>query len=211
MAGFVTDFEWWRCTKGYQLVPSRSVHPRGPDEDWILAKADEHEPCRPLEVDNLCIIFANVRTPTGLLDFIKEFGPLTRHFSIAYGESVPAALEQARIFREILHHHRKGPRKLAACFQSLTAAYSQDLGSINLVRDPARGLRLTVTTETLITALWLQLGQKLSGEPEIRECRHCGQFFEAGPSKGRRADSKFCSDEHRIIFNSQQRSKHSRK
>ena len=59
----------------------------------------------------------------------------------------------------------------------------------------------------LLDALWLQLGQALTVSAKIRQCEHCGNWFEAGRGTGRRLDAKFCSDEHRIAFNSLKRSK----
>jgi hypothetical protein len=70
-----------------------------------------------------------------------------------------------------------------------------------------RALRLRVSPRSLLDALWLQLGQKLSDGGVIRQCEQCGGWFEAGPGSGRRSDAKFCSDEHRVIFNSRRRSR----
>jgi hypothetical protein len=78
---------------------------------------------------------------------------------------------------------------------------------VELVADPKRGVQLRITAETLIAALWWQLARKLSGEAKIRECRHCGDWFEAGTGTARRADSDFCSQEHKIHFFSLKRSR----
>ncbi len=216
MANILIDFEWSRCPMGYRLISSRSLVPVGfspnlyPDEDWIVPNANEHVPCRPLEVDNLYNIFANIRSRESLLDFIKEFGTLTRRASTSWGESVSTCLQQARIFHELLQYHQKSRRMLASRFASLPV-YSQELGSVNVVGDPETGLRLTITSETLLTALWLQLGQKLSGNAEIRKCRHCSQFFEAGAGTGRHVDFEFCCNEHKIKYFSLARSRRKRK
>ena len=39
------------------------------------------------------------------------------------------------------------------------------------------------------------------------KCLHCNESFEVGKNTGRRADSKFCTDSHRVIFHSLQRTK----
>jgi hypothetical protein len=57
----------------------------------------------------------------------------------------------------------------------------------------------------LLDGLWLQLGQALSSGASIRKCLQCGSWFPAGHGSGRREDAKFCSDEHRILFNSLKR------
>jgi hypothetical protein len=216
LANILIDLEWFRCPKGYRLISSRSMVPVGcspsfyPDEDWIVPTTSEHVPCRPLEVDNLYNIFANIRSRASLLEFTKEFGTLTRLASTSWGESVPTCLQQAKIFRELLQYHQKSRGMLASRFASLPGVYSQELGSVNVVQDPVIGLRLTITSETLLTALWLQLGQKLSGDAEIRKCRHCSQFFEAGPGTGKHVDAEFCCNEHKIRYFSLARSRRKR-
>ena len=76
----------------------------------------------------------------------------------------------------------------------------------HLVTD-REGIRLEFRPSMLIDALWLQLGQELSGGTAILRCIHCSQLFRAGPGTGRRADATFCCDEHRIEFNSLKRSR----
>jgi hypothetical protein len=64
-----------------------------------------------------------------------------------------------------------------------------------------------VRPSTLLDGLWLQFGQAVTRGSRIQTCAHCGAWFEAGRGTGRRLDSKFCSDEHRIAFNSLKRSR----
>lgn len=78
---------------------------------------------------------------------------------------------------------------------------------IALVPDAKRGLQLEITAETLISALWWQLARRLSGEAKLIECRHCGEWFEVGAGSGRRADSQFCCQEHKVRFFSLERSR----
>ena len=78
---------------------------------------------------------------------------------------------------------------------------------VRLVGDPGlNSLRFSLSPRSLLDALWLQLAQKLSAGGVIRQCQHCGGWFEAGPGSGRRFDAKFCSDDHRVVFNSRRRS-----
>jgi hypothetical protein len=81
------------------------------------------------------------------------------------------------------------------------------VGRIDLVPDTKRGLQLQVTAETLLSALWWQLGRRLSGDTQIRECRQCGEWFEVGAGTGKRADSQFCSRDHKTRFFSLERSR----
>jgi hypothetical protein len=78
---------------------------------------------------------------------------------------------------------------------------------IELIPDTKRGVQLQITAETLLAALWWQLARKLSGDSEIRECRHCGEWFEVGAGTTRRADAEFCSRDHKIRFFSLKRSR----
>ena len=78
MANILIDFEWSRCPMGYRLISSRSLVPVGfspnlyPDEDWIVPNANEHVPCRPLEVDNLYDVFAQHKVARELVGFHKR-------------------------------------------------------------------------------------------------------------------------------------------
>lgn len=78
---------------------------------------------------------------------------------------------------------------------------------VSLVPDPIKGLRLEITAETLLSALWWQFARKLSGDAKIRECRHCGRWFEVGFGTKRRADAQFCRPEHKIRYFSLDRSR----
>ena len=81
------------------------------------------------------------------------------------------------------------------------------IGEIDLVADANKGLRLRLKTDSLKSALWWQLGQKLSGNAIIRECRQCDKLFEVGRNTGRRSDATFCCNEHSVRFHSLRRSR----
>jgi len=48
---------------------------------------------------------------------------------------------------------------------------------------------------------------KAASRAAIKQCLHCGVRFEAGRGAGRRADAKFCSEEHKIAYHSLARSR----
>jgi hypothetical protein len=81
------------------------------------------------------------------------------------------------------------------------------IARVELVPNAKKGLQLEITAETLLSALWWQIARKLSGEAKIRECRHCGEWFEVGAGTGRRADAQFCSPDHKVRFFSLERSR----
>ena len=66
-----------------------------------------------------------------------------------------------------------------------------------------------MTASSLLNAMWLQLATKISGGAKFHSCElaTCGMPFEVGSVFGRRADARFCSDPHRIEFNSRKRQK----
>lgn len=128
-----------------------------------------------------------------------------------YGERVDSHIETAMLFREILQQANKGWRRIPATLaDSIAAALDERaLGEISLAGDRERGFRVVLTANSLMDGIWLQLGQKVSGQTRFRTCElpTCGELFEVGSIFGRRTDARFCSDAHRIEFNSRRRTK----
>jgi hypothetical protein len=124
-------------------------------------------------------------------------------------ESVSEHLRTAELFRRIMLQAQVGWRRVPRALRlELSMRFSRtSLGEIRLGDDIDRGFRLTFTANTLMDGLWLQLAANISGGAAFRLCARCGKLFETGLRTGRRADSKFCSDAHRIEFNSRKRSK----
>jgi hypothetical protein len=186
------EFTWHRDEKGYDLLPET---PRLPAR--IVGKGGSRKPYRPLdEFPTLFRVFANIeKTRGGALGFIETFGPLSLDgVAGGKGEKLSTVFEWAGVMQSRLQKVKGRQDDLPR--NSLEAHLVTD-------RD---GVRLEFRPSTLIDALWLQLGQELSGGSKILRCIHCQQFFRAGPGTARRADATFCSDEHRIEFNSLKRS-----
>jgi hypothetical protein len=124
-------------------------------------------------------------------------------------ERVSEHLQTAELFRRIMMQAQKGWRRAPEPL-SLEMSLRLDrkqLGVIGLRDNISRGFSPTFTANTLMDGLWLQLAGNISGGAAFRSCARCGELFETGPRTGRRADSKFCSDAHRIEFNSRKRTK----
>jgi len=192
-------FEWWKDPKGYRLA--EVGHPKllrivrnGRTRDLELS--------RPLDSPDTFRIFATTATtPEGLLKFVQRFGPLT-FLGNDQGELVGDVTRRAVIMQDTLKwlsaHPRRKPPDLG--WSANCAAW--------LRWDPqAKNLRWQLHPSTLLDGLWLQFAQAVTRGVHIRSCAHCGDLFEAGLGTGRRLDAKFCSDEHRIAFNSLKRSK----
>jgi len=85
------------------------------------------------------------------------------------------------------------------------------IGTLEMVPDPSKGIRLRVRTDNLYTGLMWQVGlelHKARGEQvKFRECALCGEWFQAGLGTGRRLDALFCSAQHQIDYNSRKRSR----
>jgi hypothetical protein len=186
-------FTWHVDQNGYDLIPetSRTLA-------CIVGKGGSKKPYRPLdEFPTLFRVFSKIqKTSEGVLDFIEKFGPLTHSgFAGGKGEKVADVIDWATIMKKRLEPVEGKQEDIPL----------NNLGA-HLVAD-SEGPRLEFRPSTLIDALWLQLGQELSGGTEILRCLHCGELFRAGPGTSRRADAMFCLDEHRIEFNSLKRSR----
>jgi hypothetical protein len=191
------DFTLWVDQKGYKLVPDREPKPRS--GHWldvnirparIVARGGKLKRTPLNNYPALFAKFADITTPEKLLEFISEYGPLTR------GGVVPELLDQAQRMRR----HLKGPPgETNVNVSNLTA---------NLYTDRIKGtVTLRIVPPTLLDALWLQLAQAFRDGAQWRKCRHCGESFLAGGHSGRRIIAEFCSDEHRKRFNSLARSR----
>jgi hypothetical protein len=192
----------------------------------IARNSLDRAPYRPLEqsgAGDLYLIYANIRSAESLLQFVQRFGPLTS----SWGDLVPWALRQAKFFRNLLSLKDR-PKQLASFFNATKrrryieaeiaqgfsprgeiddSQLSEMVGSIDLVAHPVKGVRLRISPDQLIGALWWQLGQNLSGNVNFAECRHCGHWFETGPGTGTHVDAEFCCNEHKVKYFSLQRTK----
>ena len=139
-----------------------------------------------------------------MLDFVQKYGPLTIYGN-DQGDRVGEVIRRAEIMRDTLKWMAAHPQRRMSHETffgpgiSLHACLEWDRRS----RSPQWRFRPTA----LIDGLWLQFAQAVTRGVQMRTCLHCGDLFEAGLGTGRRLDAKFCSDEHRIAFNSLKRSK----
>ncbi len=186
------------------LLPTRQL--------VVLRRVTMLQSYRPLDLyRNLFNQFSRVQTPEGICNFIKMFGPLTNDGrNPDVGDDIVALMAHSRQMRKLLEAYAADD-KIAVAQTLGPKGLPLDNNSIGdvearIVFEPADGaFQLQLTPKNLISALWLQLGQFLSGKERLKICFHCSELFEVGAGTTRRADSKFCSDEHRIIHNSRRR------
>jgi hypothetical protein len=218
------NFEWWRDAAGYRLVPDTT--PPDPEEALVYHPlgirviSSEVEPLRlvrrggdlipyhPIErFETLFRIFANdVRMPNDVLAFAQKYGSLTVDgLDMNVGEPAYHTVVHAEGMREFLSFASGSKQLLTRGIE----AQLNPLGEIDIaiVLDAETTTpKLRLSPASLLDALWLQFAQSLAGGNSLRQCEYCGRWFQTGDGTGRRRDAKFCSNEHRITFNSLKRS-----
>jgi hypothetical protein len=218
----IVEFRSWRDPAGYRLIAAKP-----PELQRIGRKGHKNaplEPWHPLDCTaDLFLIFAkSATTPDGLLDFVKEFGPVMHDGHDPNGDIVPEMIDHARRMNTLLEKHWREPSMV----KRREAEPPPFVHPFKWTRDkefsPARlqatviwdigtkALQWQFKPDSLLNGLWLQLGMFLMRGAKLMVCEHCGSFFTAGIGTGRRVVARFCSDEHRIAFNSLKRSRESR-
>ena len=217
------DFHWYKDARGYRLVKEGTLSGGNPPADRIVPNGGERVSIRPLETPDLYMVFSHRDSPEKLLDFVERFGLLGDYEGENYelasyyqdpvdgselvnvdsyeGMPVRKYLDQAALFNEALRRKVEGPEQLAA-FLKTTGSAAQSSGVLRLMPDKVLGGRFQIAPVNLMQALWFQLGQALASDIKLRTCLQCGQLFEVGVGSERRADAKFCSDEHRTLHHS---------
>jgi hypothetical protein len=173
----------------------------------VFRSGGQLEPYRPLDVfGSLFAIFAGLRAADDVLHFVERFGPLTRDgLDADKGELVEGVLAHADNMRD-LFIFSTGDRASRA--EIIATAQINPIAEMEVTLGldaGTRDLKLRLQPTSLLDALWLQAAQHLSGGATVRQCQQCAEWFEVGPGTGRRLDAKFCSDQHRISFNSLKR------
>jgi len=139
--------------------------------------------------------FAEIDSPEALLGFIRRFGRLTDEKE---SDDVYRLAEEIRDMRIAVAFADKRKRHPPAAVLDLKA---------DVVFNPrTRLIEQRVFPQTLLKALWLQFIYTPVSAAKLSECKYCGEQFWAGVGTKRRADAKFCSHPHQVLFNSEKRS-----
>lgn len=178
-----------------------------PPHERIVRRGGKLVTYRPFEkVNGLFRVFASLaRTKEGLLDFVQRFGPLTPAGNVI-GEDVQSGLITGQLINLFLNSSPQQRVALLNDGEGISCANAHVFLAVNQVTGRPQ---LKFKVNDLAHALLLEFGQALANGEDVRQCAFCGEWFDAGPSAKRRRGTKFCSDAHRIAFNSQKRSKHS--
>jgi len=195
-------FTWFRVPTGYRLEPAVAGTPgtlvsEAPQGARIVPLSGERETYHPLDrVDALYGVFSKVVDADSALDFVRKFGPLTLG-----GDDVETVVSQAKHMRDVLHMHDRG-----TIAERISGIKLVPLG-VSLIWNPAtQKFEFEFKPKDLLNALWFQLAQTLAGGCEIHACKHCGEWFPAGPGTPRRIDAEFCSKTHKTAWHSLNRS-----
>jgi hypothetical protein len=157
------------------------------------------------------IFIKTATTADGVLKFVQQFGPLTHAGHDAdNGEIVDDIIRRARrmaeLFRSLDDRGRLRPPVPQVSGDAIEVFPSASVNASLVWNRRARAIQWQFRPSTLLDALWLQFGQATARGAHIRACRQCGTWFEAGGG-GRRSDATFCCGDHRIRFNSLERSR----
>jgi hypothetical protein len=193
------QFNNWRDPKGYRLDDQKQFVVRNGKRN------DNFEVLEPLNNKALYGAFSNdVVKAEDVLKFVQSYGPLTDQGN-DQGDEVHYVLWHVERMRDLL-------KLMSARRRTASPAKAFGLPLMPLFAgiswDPKTHLpRWVMQPHTLLDGLWLQFGQAITRGARIQTCRLCGEWFEVGYPTGRRLDSKFCRDEHRVQYNSLKRSK----
>ena len=176
----MSEITWGRLKKGGEWISGEIISDGGKEEKVPLEQhPDAFEK------------FAAVKTPSQLVVFVGEFGPLTN----AKRQVVIELLDEAQQMRKCMRADKAEP-----FYRHL------DLKA-HLIKDRKTGeLKASVTPSSLLDALWLQFQQSQLSGADFRECPRCGNPFSVGGNSGRSRNAEFCSPKHRKRFNSLARS-----
>lgn len=222
MARISIEFESARDRRGYRLVDNGQPKMLRIVRIGTGIGPENLVPCRPLGSTELLFeIFANMAaTPEGALNFVTRYGPLTADGEDAQrGDAVNLIIFNAELMQAILsaragkqrspaimgRQHHGSPKPLVV--DPHDTGPSVPLNAMLVWNPVTKSRDWEFRPFTLLDGLWLQLAQAVSAGGQMRQCEHCGAWFEAGRGTGRRLDAKFCCDEHRVTFNSLKRSR----
>jgi hypothetical protein len=208
------DFEWKRDESGYDIVTGKGAtafevgaggqlgNPRQMPERQIVPRGGPLVLTPPLSPDLYLVFARSARSEDGLLEFVRQHGPLNQHGNSSRGESVPEGLDVAAQMRELLARNEK-PAKLLD--DEICVNIDLVIGTDPISETP----KLKYRVENLLAALWVQCAEAVTQGTSFRECEYCGALFKRGLGAGRREDSKYCTPAHRIAHNSRKRGKKS--
>jgi hypothetical protein len=189
-------FLWSTAASGYTVKRGR-----------LVAKSSSRaRPVKPSDIDaeDIILEFAQLDgSSNSVCDFANRFGLLTAR--PLEGEPLARWRKEIKSVREVIEYKRDG--RFIEAAETFSKGNGRQ-GGVRVIFGPnATGtdLELGFNPSDLISWIWLQVGQNITGR-EVKTCKECGKFFMAGGGKGGRARQSrktqvYCSDDCRMTFN----------
>ena len=205
MASLDVNFDWPVCDAGYRLKPPRkTTYPPGhvtilektgrelDASPRIVPKTKGERHDQPLEYhETLYGEFAKLDgSEKSCIDFANRYGLLG--LPTKGGEALVEWQDAITWMAQVVELSRSDPMALAG-YQIAPLHGELNPGP------PDGRLILRFRPTSLLHGMQLQFAQAISSGLAIKECRLCGNWFEAGGDR-RRRDAQFCSKEHKIAF-----------
>ncbi len=186
------DFEWERARHGFEIAWPRpgdqGSRPAGGPQ--LRPRDDLRDHYRPLEERSaLFMEFAEVpKTPEGVLEFADRYGLIESHFGPDCAFWYPHIDAVAHVVASWRHGAGKS-------FVEAWNALPLGICATRLV-DRGRGAppALAMVPASLLSAIYLQLGQTVANANDVTQCRWCATWFVHGTGTGRRRTALYCSD-----------------
>jgi hypothetical protein len=152
--------------------------------------------------------FINVKDAEAVREFYRRWGPLGSDGNEDCGEAVwYLAKVLSRMNQFVNAWSDPDKAKQQRFIEKLLGPDGFDICDLRyaLVVDPqtrksCRRLRIP----NLFAGLWIGMIEVLTNENRVlRRCAYCNELFTAGEDSNRRLDSRFCSDQHRVLYHRQ--------
>ena len=193
------NFEWERDSAGYRVetrhfraIEGGLLSTGAHDRDYVVANGGPPTRYRPFDDERslFAILVKTEPTAEGIKSFAEKFGFL---WHTKDGTADPLDWrEPIEGMRSVVDALMRGD--LQSIANAFNDAQVGDLiirfGSIHGRNQPV----LYFTPPTLLSALWVQAAQHVSGGHSLRQCLHCGTAFVFGSGTGRRRSGHYCSD-----------------
>ena len=180
------------------------------DADWapfhvVEPIGEEIVSSRPLDGNpGLFREFADMKLkPSAIEDFVNTYGQLERQFGL---DRLNVWFDQIRLMRKAVKSWEEANRRgdlnrWVAAFNNHTELVGSSLhigrAGANIELRIIGGTlppSLKIVPQTLNSAMWLQLAQRVSATTGLRRCQWCPRWFEYGLGTGRRKTGFYCSD-----------------
>lgn len=145
----------------------------------------------------------------------KENGEEIWNFpnTVLVGEDVDRHLETAALFKSLIANATGSARPTIARRTNMATFFElvrfETIGEATVVADRYGRFRTVLTPPSLLSGMCIQLVEALQQRSNTRVCAlpMCEKVFPVGGTSGKRLVARYCCSQHRINFNSMNRSR----